>query len=205
MNRFIPYCLTFLFLTLTMSLRAQCYQRISLVGGCSVQIIPKTVVCKPKNKDQYKQPFQGIQFQRKGNLISIQAIEISKNKYLNGLESNNYAMSLIDYTRNHYAPIDSTCIVFDTLQTGQIHQQYLFVDLFQTNEFYSTYSNCTESLLNYSSIKKRLLVVDNYLYIFSVQAVQNCQSSNNGAIITKKAVQPDFRRLIGSIKIHKPK
>lgn len=203
MKSFIPYYFSVLFFLLSTSLKSQCYRRISLIGGSSVQIITKTVVSKPKSKDEYNKPFTGIQFQRKGNLISIQAINIKKDAYLKLLNPQSYPMSLIEYTREYYAPIDSTCILFDTLKTGILDQQYSFVDLLQIDEFYHTYSNCTENLLNYSCIKERLVVMDDYLYIFSVQAVQNCQSSNHGMTSTTKAVQNDFRRLIHSIKLPK--
>ncbi len=205
MKLFITYCFTFLCLFFITPLQAQCYQRIALVGDCSIRIIPKTVVNKPKRKARYKKPFRGIQFQRKGNLISIRAIDISKDKYLCNLDIKNDPMSLIRYTRDYYGPIDSNCIAFDTLAIGQLNQQYKFVDLLQIDKFYNNYFYCSENLLNYFCLKERLLVVDKYVYIFSVQAIQNCQSKDKGIALTKKAVRVDFNRLVRSIKIHKPK
>lgn len=204
MNKTISICcllFSLVFLSLQDS-NAQCYKRISLVGGVSVRIIPKTVVSKPDKVSKFEEPWQQIQFQRNNNTITIHAIEIDQNKNLKGFDNNTPPQLLIEYTKNHYNIIDSTCISFDTLQMGKIEMQYPFADLLQISIFDNPKYSCNLGTSNYSSIQERLFIIDKYLYIFYVHSVNPCFKDIWAKKIPKQ-IQKDFKRLIRSMKINK--
>ena len=192
------YSLTFLILLSWQVLtQAQSYQRILLAGGSSVCVIPKTVVDQPNDKTGYKNPFTGIQFQKKGVLISIRALEIANYKAIQGFNHKTAPEALVQYTQYQYDPVDANCIAFNTLQTGKLQEQYPFAEVLEINR-----SDCSDGSFDYSVLQERLIIVGEYLYILNVFESKSCVDERS-ILKVKKIVQSNFNRLIRSFKTNK--
>lgn len=179
---------------------AQKYKRLHFKGKFSVCVLVDNIADKPKDLNNKEKRFRSLQFYKKGSTFRIRALEINKKNELEGFGIKSNINELIEYRNKSYTPLDSTCILVDTLKSGLIKKKYPYVDLYLVDSFYNNYNRCPSGTTSYSSRLEHWIITEDYVYVLKIQKVDPCMGPGLSPK-TKRILLKDFKKFCRSIKL----
>ncbi len=188
--------LVFLFCQKSM---AQKYKRFYFDGKLSACVLVENIVDKSEDLNSKENRFWSLQFSKMNSYFRIRVLKINKTKGLEGFDIKPSINKLIEYRNEIYAPLDSTTILADTLNTGLIKKKYPYVDLYFVRRFYNYYSRCSNGEYSYSSRLERWIITEDYVYLLKIQRIDICKSKLSPK--TKRILLRDFRKLCRSVRL----